>query len=387
MKEYRYSAIFLSLSLLSSTVTTIRVGVVGVPEVFGLLAIILSFKKFSVLLSPSLYLTRLMVVFVIVSLLLGSAITFIFQMSSLVLRDWVAWIYIIFFIGSVVINITHSKSSLLVITRYLSWMPLFLIAIFFLGSLGAFNIWIPNEFGATIPFVSRFIGLSTNPNQIGIAISALPFVCIYYFLSRDKGLSRWFFLLCNLTFLLIICIFVASNTVIVAWVSGFFIAFLFHLRNLLTRSPFWALMFLAGILVPSFFLIEFFVPYLDKGGDVGGRSEIWKTIPEVFISSPLVGHGPGAHGGIGKPFEGWELHSVPFDLLSQGGLVLFSCFIILLLSGLFLAVKSRSSIVVAIFIATFVESLAHNAIRHPIFWFYLLFPYFLTLSTRSRQKV
>jgi O-antigen ligase len=384
MKDSHYSLYLISLSLLFSTVTNFRFGPIGLPELFGLIAIVLSLRKFRILLSSSFIISQLIIICLFVSLTLGSVITLVFQISSFSFRDFIAWVYIIFFFAAVIVNVNGNNESIIMISRIVSWMPLLLILILLAGIIGIVNIWFPDEEGFSIPFVSRFIGLSTNPNQIGIAISALPFLCIYSFLSHNKGYLRWFFLIFNLVALLIVAFFVSSNTVLVSWVIGATVALIFYLKNLIFRSPLFAITIFCFVLVVSILSFDFFTPYLDKGGDVGGRSEIWKTVPEVFLHSPVVGHGPGSHGGIGIPFEGWELHSVPLDLMSQGGLVLFLTFITLLICNFFLAVKSKSSIVLAVFFAILIESLTHNAIRHPIFWFYLLFPYFVFLCSRLR---
>ena len=212
MKLGGYSLFLISVSLLFSTVTIFRIGSVGLPEVFGLLAIILSLPKFGLLLSSSFYIFRLTVLCVLVSLVLGSLITLIFQISSISIRDWIAWIYVIFFISTVIVNIIGNEMTVITISRILSWMPLLLMLILLLGTLGVVNVWFVNEAGLFIPFISRFVGLSTNPNQVGIAISALPFLCIYSFLNFKKGFRRWIFLISNLISLLIIVSSIATQT-------------------------------------------------------------------------------------------------------------------------------------------------------------------------------
>ncbi len=384
MRNSQYSILLIAASLLFSTVTNFRFGPIGLPEIFGLLAIIFSLRNFRILLSSTFITYQLIIFFILLSLILGSLFTIAFEYSSVSVRDWMAWIYIIFFISSIIVSINANNESIILILRILSLMPLMFVFILFAGSIGLVNIWFADEEGFSVPLISRFTGLSTNPNQVGIAISALPFLCIYSFLKLKRGLLSQLYLFFNLSVLLFLAIIVASNTVIVSWVIGFSVAFIFYIKNLLSRSPLFAVALLIPILALCIVSFDLFVPYLNKGDDFNGRSAIWGTVSEIFFHSPVVGHGPGPHGGIGIPFEGWELHSVPLDLLSQGGLILIITFIVMIFYNYFLALKLKSSIIWAIFFATLIESLTHNAIRHPIFWFYILFPYFVFLSSRLR---
>lgn len=243
-----------------------------------------------------------------------------------------------------------------------------------------------DEIVASVPFISRFMGWSVNPNQLGISLSALPFWLLLFYAATRRTLVR----MAILTALgaSILCGFlINSNTVFLAWMFGSLVLFykLFWQNlheNSLRRSI--VTVTLVAVLV---FMTDRLPGLLEKGydSDFNGRLPIWLASLEYWAASPLFGLGPGPHASDGSGGVTAESHMLLLDFLTQGGVVAAVGMIYLFWLSFRSALRSGHVLALAGTIALFIEALAHNTQRHPMFWVYLILPLLLTRLFQFRQ--
>ena len=312
----------------------------------------------------------------IIFLIVGSLINLVSGISFVNAYDAFGWVYVIVFMVAVGIASSRFQDGFIFVTKGICYIPYFLFATLVLSYWGIFDVWFADESGNYLPFVSRFIGPSLNPNQLGFYLCALPYI-VYF--SYKEGFIKKLNCFLALSIAILIGMLVRSNTVFVAWIFGLLSYGSLLLFKNSIKKPITSILLLFFLFTIFSVNIDLVVSQFSKGDDAGGRYPIWSTFPEIFSKSPFFGFGPGSHAGIGSPFQGWELHSLPLDIISQGGFLSFLIFLIMFSYSCFLGVRSRQPLVIIIALCAFVEMLTHNTQRHPIFWIYIFFPFFYYL--------
>ena len=107
------------------------------------------------------------------------------------------------------------------------------------------------------------------------------------------------------------------------------------------------------------------------------RIHLWAEALGKGVDSKLIGFGPGPHL-TSKSFKlpppnKFEAHNTILDLLTQGGLVAVAAFIWLTGSVLFRAAAAQRPAIAALIVGLLVFSMFHYTLRHPIFWFGVVF--------------
>lgn len=106
------------------------------------------------------------------------------------------------------------------------------------------------------------------------------------------------------------------------------------------------------------------------GGDkLRVRISIWRHSVDAWKVSPIYGLGPGAYSGLDRPFQNFESHNLPLQLLTNTGLIgLFSA----MGFGLWLIRRLWRSPEAAPWIAALaglvVQGMGQYLMRHPVFW-------------------
>jgi O-antigen ligase len=372
-------------AILFSTATQLRFGPIGVGEVFGFLAIALT-------LSVNLHRIEenakvvLMCFFVLwLSVCCGALLSTALGGSQLLARDLIALIYAQLIAWCVLAAVAHDGRVLRVVLWALILFPLAQALSVVLGVFTGFlDVWYGGDDGeAGIPFLNRFMGWSINPNQLGIALSALPFWILYFFKSSPGVMSRLVALI-SLIISFGVAALVQSNTVFFAWVMGASFALLVVYRKYFLAQP----VIVAFSILAFFFTATFFIDdlgaLLSKGefDDYNGRSPLWTSALLAFSKSPIFGLGPGAHADEGDGRGGFEAHSLALDLATQGGLVAVLVLLFVAAKSFRVAFNFGSPLVLGGFVATTIECLAHNTQRHPMFWLYLLLPLIVVSAHR-----
>jgi hypothetical protein len=256
----------------------------------------------------------------------------------------------------------------------------FVVTTNFLMLVVSISLGLTNVYG-------RFLGLSVNPNQVALAVVSAPFL-IFWLLRRSTSTSSrlWY------RFLLFGSIAVGiaslSDGLFVAWAAGMClllaIGWIREFRR--GRAPF-ARAVLLYVLAPTALigLILILGPLvfsrLQELGDAlyygqGNQGSVRVTLVlsglRAISRSPLFGWGPGAHSTIrGEVVHESEAHNGLIDWSTATGVP--GMLLFLWLHG-WVAWRLREHLLLlAGFVALFVLGLTHHDLRHPIYWFYILF--------------
>ena len=214
----------------------------------------------------------------------------------------------------------------------------------------------------------RYSGASDNPNRLAIyllsslvIISQLPIRAIYRFL-----------LFLILSILIYITLSDASRLGFVAMI----LSFIFFSG---LRSPYIApIYFLVGFLLFIFIYLNldalyiFVVDLWYAASTSNYRFNLIENGLVAWAVSPMsiiIGHGAGVFSGYAGPFEGWESHSNPIDLLTIGGISLSSLFYLPIIFSIFQFVKNNENFAASALIGLVIFSFFAFIGRHPIVWF------------------
>jgi O-antigen ligase len=373
--------------MLLSTAVQLRIGPIGAGELAGVCAALLCLAMSAGARAPSVLFLKY------ASLVCGAV--FFGGVTSLFLRGqefaWLEFVGMTYaFVLAATVMLASEKSILPMpnFFRYLLLIPvvqvLLFVSDFFIG-LGL-SIWF-SEDGPTssgLPLINRFVGWATFPNQLGIAISGMPFVILW--LRQQRWGSSLFL---SLAFVCtIVCgLLILSNTVFVAWILGMVSVVLsrsaFSIRlsfnrgqDVFTTLALLSLVTVLGTLTVFLLVPQFFEFLFVKGddADLNGRLPLWTASIEAWSVSPLVGLGPGAHARVAGQGVAAESHLLFLDVLTQGGVIALVGLLGIFLWSCGCAVKSRNGLLIGLVVAVTVEALAHNTQRHPVFWLYLVLP-------------
>ncbi len=232
----------------------------------------------------------------------------------------------------------------------------------------------------------RFFGYSTNPNQHGILLVAIPFLAIYLF--KNKVIKSWFFVLSIITSSLLAFL-IISDSVYYSIIINLFFYFILIFKKSKIEINFFMILFLFFIFY--FLIFDSLMLYIDdtnsNADQASVRFVLWKNGMLAFLESPLIGFGPGAFSGDMHPFELTESHNTFIDLLTNIGLLglffyLYLYFKIiksLFIKNLILPLLMLSSVIVFSFF--------HNILRHPTFWLILFSLYYISQNGISNKSI
>lgn len=246
--------------------------------------------------------------------------------------------------------------------------------------------WMVDDETSGLPFMTRYVGFSNNPNQLGILICAAPPILIAAYVSAVKTYKKLFYLM-GVIGVGALAVLIKSNTVF--FVYGFAISIYLALTFVnygpdkklnVTPLKFCSFIFIAIIAIGllSYYVVE----SIDKTGDgsANGRFQRYSSALQGIYTSALMGVGPGGQSGEVLPFEGTEAHNFLLDVLLQGGIISFVGYILIVTLVGWHSIKLRSKLVLIVFISILVEQLAHYTARQPMNWLYLLFPLMMSLK-------
>ena len=257
-----------------------------------------------------------------------------------------------------------------------------------------YTFWFPDILGMNLFYNMRryrYLGLSSNPNQLALyCIIALPICASWFMFGSLKGRVV---ALVAAGISITIGLNTRSDALLVAWGMGLLLLLLssyFILARKMSKTL-WGK--IAGICMTGFIVCtllfyylkikSLFIGFYDKAyikGDAGiERIEILQNGFRAFLASPIVGLGPGSFSGMEAPFQNTESHNTLLDWSNHTG-VLGACLLIALFSySLFCAFKTKRFELVLGMITLIIFSQFHYVLRHPIVWIFLI----LLLSANS----
>lgn len=233
----------------------------------------------------------------------------------------------------------------------------------------------------------RFEGLSSDPNQLGELQLLLPWIVFYFYnILQDKrpaysSLYRLICLVCIVSSIYV-GILTDSDTYMLSSAIALIVYIIAETRKLVVTGQgnklilflvFIALIYMAlnyRTIIRLF--SDLYTIRAKEANQLNTRINVWKGGFQAFLHSPLVGNGPGAFSSAyGVAFGGAESHNTYIYILMDFGIIGFIPFLIVLINAGKQAFRSKSSEMVAAFIAFLVFNWFHSFHRMPLFWFYL----------------
>ncbi|CAD5202327.1 O-antigen ligase family protein [Pseudomonas sp. FEN] len=104
----------------------------------------------------------------------------------------------------------------------------------------------------------------------------------------------------------------------------------------------------------------------------GVRETLWVHAYEVWLQSPIIGHGPGAFSYLEDPAKKEEAHNIGLDMLTQVGIAGVLLFAAMYLWLLVKAYQARDPYSLAVLVVLMVFSGAHFMLRQPVFSLYMI---------------
>jgi O-antigen ligase len=230
----------------------------------------------------------------------------------------------------------------------------------------------------------RFRGWSENPNQMALAMAAMPFLG-WWLMRQTSGLFDK--AVCALGIALCTAAGVAteSDGLRVAWAAslGVIAALLFYRVTMRGRSR-W--LYISHIMVPALvvaigvYLGDELVAYFShvaegiyaEGAQGEKRFTLWSHGIEAIRASPLFGFGPGPFSGSSGPFQGGEAHNSFIDWGMSTGFTGILLFVALLAWVVWRALWSREVTLVGMWMSVVVVSIFGFVLRQPDFWMVLV---------------
>lgn len=312
--------------------------------------------------------------------------------SQLAVRDLGALIFALSFAVCTILHLQQCERPGMALAQgmaaavFVQVIPLALL----LGGIET-GAWLTDSEQPGIPFLSRYIGFSDNPNQLGVLLCAYPFL-IGHATVQARGWWRLPWLLA-LVVGLAMAVLIQSNTVFAAYILCTAMAVILFV-NRWHRGPsagvsLWGL---SAALLLALLAAAAFVLYANESvsktgdADANGRFQLWQNGMQGVIESGGLGVGPGGQSGETAPFQGHEAHNLLLDITLQGGALSLLAYLALVLAALVVAWRQRSLVAMCILLAILTQQIAHYTARQPMAWVYLLLPFALLLPRQAAGR-
>jgi len=265
-----------------------------------------------------------------------------------------------------------------VLTAIVLLNALLIILYTFLPSLSVVNPWY---------YETRLSGWTSNPNQLGMFVTPLPFLALFL-VKQSKGIWKRLFYLVLGILSITIGLLTDSDALKLSWIIGFGLLVLdFWLRIYKKKTKSLLKFALFGAFLPGVILISLFIfaspiistisnivelVYARESGGVSqgdARTTLWANCVQVIAASPIWGFGAGSFSGIPLPFDGMECHNSYLDWGTNTGLLGVAIFA-LYASGVLRKVWPERLLFLGL-AALFIGAFFGYYFRHPIFWVYL----------------
>lgn len=239
----------------------------------------------------------------------------------------------------------------------------------------------------------RFLGWAENPNQMALAMAAMPFLG-WWLMRKASGPFGKAACLVGIALCIAAGLATKSDGMRVAWVvsMGAIAAVLFYQVTMRGRSR-W--LHISHLIIPILVVVagvsfgDELAAYVTRiaeeiyaEGDQGEKRFIlWWNGLHAIRESPLVGFGPGSYSGVAGPFAGREAHNSFIDWGMSTGAMGIAIYLGLLAWTVRRALQSGETMPIAMLISVVMVSTFGYVLRQPGFWMVLVLV--LILSERS----
>lgn len=301
--------------------------------------------------------------------------------TQLALRDLAAMGYALVFAGCAVAHLRSRPDPLVAASVALSaavLVQLLPLLLYFAGIDSP--AWLTDSEEPGLPFLSRYVGFSDNPNQLGVLLCAYPVLALAALRRRSSRATRTLVLL-GLLAAVLLAVLVRSNTVFAAYflAAAVWAVLRFNLWDAPAHTGYRMGRLLVTLLFSAVALTGFLFyaqESIDKteSADANGRFPLWLNAMDGILQSVFLGVGPGGQSGPQAPFQGDEAHNFLLDITLQGGLLSLLAYLLLVFCLFRHVLKQRSLLAACVLLAVLTQQVSHYTARQPIAWLYLLFP-------------
>lgn len=383
---------FLIIGVLTSAMTELRIGKIGVSEVFLFLwmlkVIIQNMKSFSI----NIYIYFWIIFIFSMTLgLLYSKLTSVdsnFSVTSII--TYIYFFLFVFALSQYSRNIELSKGKIILKKIYF-W------GFYIYSFLYVVAITSPSIFGFNLWYGPRLSILSTNPHQFIFIITPLLLLGIYLYKEGDISSLYEKYIVIIGTILFFWMGLETESSTFIGTVTIILIANILFGNYMIPRKvkPFFLRiatisLIIAFVSIISDLLYEFILTFIRSDENGLGRIDLWFLGIEKFLVSPIFGLGFGSYIQNQIPGVFMEAHNIYIDVATRGGLIS-----LLSLIGVFVYVfvKSNSKIVIINFLLFFtLYGMAGFTLRRITMWFFLIFLIYISkkqinynISTREER--
>jgi O-antigen ligase len=383
---------FFSIALIPATQSREFIGGIGVGEIFASIFITASAYNFRIIKSTQLYTG---ITLVVLGILIGTLNNKFFQHSEIFIEsDFFGVIFSITFSIMAIHWLLFNVNSYALLTKSLVFALFLQLTPILVLPLGiTMPAWMSDSdeqlVGQGIPFLTRYIGLSSNPNQIGILICAAPATLYFLAIHSESRINQ---ILCYLGIAIsvVLAILIRSNTVFIAYGIGIIILITLgtrwivdHRKQIKRFSKIIMILPIGGIALISYIFFS-----IDKTGDAAanGRFPRWASALQGIQESYLLGAGPGAQSGEDGPFQGTEAHNFLLDLVLQGGLISLIGYAMILHYAIRCAKRTSTTLPSIILMMVLTQQISHYTGRQPMNWLYSLLPIAIYWISNKRSQ-
>lgn len=225
----------------------------------------------------------------------------------------------------------------------------------------------------------RFLGLARNPNQIGMAMVPIPFLCLLFVREATTGLGRFGYA-SILALALWVGISTATDALWLAWLVGALLLALVVLTTkvagrvhpALTVANVFGICILGVLIMMATPLGSWVFERLASGDGGGHRMDVWSQAFAGILESPIFGRGPGAQNLVANVGASREAHNSYLDIGLAAGLIGLGAAICLTASLLLRPSLVAHPLLWSAFMAMQCFVMFHYMFRHPLFWFYAI---------------
>jgi O-antigen ligase len=322
---------------------------------------------------------------IIIGIFFGSFFNLIFSYNKIIFRDLFAIIFAMLFSLSVYINILNKRNALKFFILSISFGVFIQLIPLILLFFGVYiDSWMNDDGAIGVPFVSRYNGFTTNPNQLGIFLASIPLLLCLMFKEFKNNNTKLILIIATFLSSILLVLLTKSSTAIVSYFFSFLIILLIFTSKKI-------IIFLYLIISPIFILFSYFfiINEINKNDsdDANGRFPLWNSAIEGLNQSFYMGAGPGSHSGETGPFQNYEAHNVFLDLLLQGGIISFTGYIAIFLYIIYFGLRNNNYYALGLVGTIFIQQLSHYFLRHPIFWVNLILAFALVNSFNKICKL
>ena len=218
---------------------------------------------------------------------------------------------------------------------------------------------------------SRFVGYSSNPNQL--ALYCLGFIIISIFYLSKKLLYLFLPLLFFYGISTKSDAFYLSIAILILVYS--FLKFLSFFSNKFLSVKFLFFFITAALIIIILTSSEVLLQFWKSADEHNTRYDLYHNGIDAILKSPFFGYGSGIFSGQELAFEGMEAHNTFIDLGLQFGIILSLVIYFIKIQSFFYFVKEKKLIEAAAITSLVVFSLFHFVARHFIYWVILAIIY------------